>query len=1622
MPTEEIAFLKNRRGGFKGRITGVQNELNSGNEISLARAQSMLDTIQKAYDKFDEIQAQLERADEAELGSIYRTEVDALFDNVRYTLVDLIDQKKAHVFTGPSTSNRPKLPDLTVPKFNGEMLNWLNFKSVFEEIVVKQTSLDNVSKYQYLETSLSGGSAYELIKSVTGSDFVTAWSKLEVEYNHMGLIREKHCKDLYDVEPTNGKSNDLQRFLDKIESNMHSLRALEVNVEHWDLLLIHHLSSKFDVKTRKEFESMKKPDSNVSYEQFKSFIKNRIRVMSAMESVVSFEPSVTSTPNNKIQKSEVPRNNNKHKVLVAREAQSCPSCNESHSLFHCKSFMSMDVQSRQTFVRSKKLCFNCLSSGHWSNACTSSGKCKKCSKLHHTLLCVQNDVPQTTPQTAASALVNTVLSKRIILATATVSLENPVTGQSVICRAFLDGGATTHFVTEHIVQLLSLPKLPSFTEIGGINDTITMNKHKVIATVKSRTSNFSEEVELLVSRRIVGDLPTEPIDISQLDIQSFGELADPNFNDPTRIDLLLGASIFFKIISGSKKEISPGLYLLPSQFGNILVGQQESTQKATVLCSIQRLQEQIQKFWEIEQTVFSNNHTLEEKLAERHYAATFNRCLEGKYVVGLPFNDKVNELGDSRDKTKMIFLRQEANLVKNPAKYEHYKEFVDEMIRMEHLEETNSVGPTIQKPIFSHLIQWREHAIGLIGDIAKMYRQIWHHPDDRDFLKIWWRFTPHDDLKSYRIKVVTYGTASAPFLAIRTLFQLATDEEENYPEAAKLLRENFYVDDFSCSFRDVHHATQMKHKVTELLQKGGFELRKFSSNSSELVPDPTEGNVVKTLGVTWNTSQDQIVLEFNDIYFHVSFTKSSILSEIAQIFDPLGLCAPIVLRAKFIMQKIWQQHDIKWDDTVPKEIQEEWSDFRQQIRNVNAIVVPRALIRTGDKRIEIHGFADASERGYGAAIYLRSESGCHLVCSKSRVAPLKKMTIPRLELQAALLLARLVKITKGNFSENYPTYFWSDSEITLYRIKSSPNRYCTFVGTRLSEIQELTCPTQWCYIPTKINPADICSRGLMPSELIESNLWWHGPSFLTNDSEQWPSQSKFEVNETQLELKENAAPAVPKMDDTFIVRFSNYQKLLRVTSYIMRFYNIVSKKTTIKQSITTSEIHDSLIRLVRYSQHLTFKDDLKELQRQKSVTKQSRLKYLNPFIDNEGVLRVGGRLNNAKLSYDNQHQMILSNENHFSRLILKHIHRENLHCGPLTLLNTSRQRFWIMNGRNLAKKVVRLCVTCFKNKPILINQIMGQLPENRLSCIRPFHTVGIDYCGYFLIKHLPRSKVTITAYICLLTCFVTRATHLEIVYDLTTEAFLAALRRFVSRRGLPAHIHSDNATNFVGASRQLLELKELQMSQLHQLKVEQFCCDNSIQWHFIPPKSPHFGALWESSVKQAKYHLKRSVHELIFTIEQLSTIVCQIEAILNSRPLTPLSDDPEDFKALTPGHFLIGQELNAIPEPSMLELNVNRLSIWQKIQYVTQEFWKKWQLDYINSLQSRQKWTETQPNIQVGRLVLLAEDNIPVSQWLLGRIIEIHPGKDGIVRVVTVKTANNTFKRSIVKIAPLPIE
>ncbi|GBO39702.1 hypothetical protein AVEN_123231-1 [Araneus ventricosus] len=494
-------------------------------------------------------------------------------------------------------------------------------------------------------------------------------------------------------------------------------------------------------------------------------------------------------------------------------------------------------------------------------------------------------------------------------------------------------------------------------------------------------------------------------------------------------------------------------------------------------------------------------------------------------------------------------------------------------------------------------------------------------------------------------------------------------------------------------------------------------------------------------------------------------------------------------------------------------------------------------------------------------------------------------------------------------------------------------------------------------------------------------------------------------------------------DSDFITQIlslsNNFQKLIRIISFLFRFlYNCKTKEKK-SGSISVEEFQYAKKYLVKTIQVNVFSAEINALKKNETI-KRTNVSNLNVFLDDDDLIRVGGRLTNSELSFDQKHPILLPRDHKLTDIIMEHFHIKNLHVGAQTLFHLVRQEYWPLNGRNNARRIVHECLKCYKAKPKLEEQIMALLPRERVTVSSPFTNTGIDLCGPFYIKYKNQRKgIFNKVYVAIFVCFSTRAVHLEILTDLTSDALIATLKRFFARRGICTTIFSDNATNFVGANSELRKFYQLFKKLPDNLA--SYLVSQSISWKFLPPRYPNFGGLWEAGVKSFKHHLKRTVGNLKLTIEEFLTVVNQIEGVLNSRPLIPLSSDPNDFSTLTPGHFLIGRPISSIPEPQLVNVPNNRLSSWQKVQKLNQIIWQKWSRDYLNNLQQRGKWKFQKNNIEKGSLVLLKDDNLPICSWSMGRIHEVIPGKDGKVRVVLVKTANGIFKRSISNVCLLPV-
>ncbi|XP_071642930.1 uncharacterized protein [Temnothorax longispinosus] len=483
-----------------------------------------------------------------------------------------------------------------------------------------------------------------------------------------------------------------------------------------------------------------------------------------------------------------------------------------------------------------------------------------------------------------------------------------------------------------------------------------------------------------------------------------------------------------------------------------------------------------------------------------------------------------------------------------------------------------------------------------------------------------------------------------------------------------------------------------------------------------------------------------------------------------------------------------------------------------------------------------------------------------------------------------------------------------------------------------------------------------------------------------------------------------------------LLRFSSLHRLLRVTAWCSRWRHSVARTTL---TLQPDEIDEALFLWLRVVQGLHYAAEVTAVAFNRTAPLRSSLVHLNPFLDDHGVLRAGGRLKHAPLPHDEKHSMIVPPSSWLTRLLIDSCHRRTLHGGVQLTLGLLRLRFWIPRGRTVVKQMLHRCVTCTRWRAATPQPPMGNLLRRRVTPARPFLRTGLDYAGPILIRtSRGRGHKAYKAFIAVFVCLSSKAVHLDVVSDYTTDAFLAAFRRFTARRGLCEEIYSDCGTNFVGADRVLQDM--FRASSADGRRIAHSVTSKGVKWHFNPPAAPHFGGLWEAAVKSTKHHLRRVIGESTLTFEEMSTFLAQVEACLNSRPLQALSDDPDDISALTPGHFLIGAPLLAVPEPSLEETADGTLSRWQHIQKMRDHFWSRWSREYIHGMTARPKWHKTEDVPDVGALCLVRSENTPPSRWPLARIVRLHPGDDGVVRVATIRTSTSELVRPLCKLVLLP--
>ena len=1223
----------------------------------------------------------------------------------------------------------------------------------------------------------------------------------------------------------------------------------------------------------------------------------------------------------------------------------------------------------------------------------------------------------------------------------------------------------------------------------------------VILSIKIPNSNKILRSKFYVVKQISGYLPTHKVNIDQYNELTNLQLADPNFGIPSSVDALLGINLWVKIVCDGLIKTHDELVAAQKTIFGWIIYQRESEPSLNKKCSIfhaqisheinlSNLNSILTRFWEIEDLPIIKYVTPEQRECEKIFVDTHFRRPNGRYVVRIPFNDKLKSLGKSKTRTLRQFFAMERKMQRNALFKENYMNFMREFEELGHLtrihennedgyytphhgvvtsekfrvvfnassattsgislNECQLIGEKLQSDLSNILMKFRCYEIAVTADIVKMFRQVEIHDDHKKYQKILWRYSPNEPVGTYVMNRVMYGHAAAPYLAVRAMQQCAMDHQNDFPIGAKAVLESFYVDDALAGADTIDDALKLKNEMSELLALGKFELAKWCSNKDIFSvadkPEFLELNETENksvLGLRWLPFEDHFAYKVGDIVSKQSWTKREVLSQIGRLYDPNGYISPLVIIPKILIQSIWQ-HKIDWDDQIPINLQKEWEKFLENLPALNDVRIPRWLGMKAKWKSELHCFCDASEKAYAAVVYVKTfhPDGyvtVQLVQSKTKVAPLKQLTLPRLELCGAHLLSKLAETIYSELSPRISNcYFWTDSEIVLTWINKPSNQLKTFVANRIAAIQHKTVEKgfRWKWVAGEQNPADIASRGIYAANLIQNELWWNGPHWLTTNEGDWPKSDTRanEINEqaaSEMKVVAHASiyeplkrglwfkfPLGNQEKFPLLDAYSNYRKLKRVMAYILRAIHNFKQKSNKKYIIgplTGEELQVSTIKLVQLDQRQTFHKELNSFETNEKPNNGSI------WLDRSNkILRLLGRVQSDNLTFDEQYPIILSPKGKLAKLIIKDAHLQCLHGGIQQTLQLTRQNYWIYQARRLTKSIISHCLSCLRFNLKTQTQLMAPLPTNRTTPQRPFRSCAVDYMGPVGLSSKTGRNPSITkAYVCVFVCTVTRAIHLELVNDASTTEFIAAFRRIVSVRGQVARICSDNGTNFVGANNFLKQIYAKQIEWATGEFAEKF----NLKWSFITPNAPHHGGLHEAAVKSTKKHLLRVIGQQNLTFSEYYTLLKQVEACVNSRPICPISDDPNDLVALTPSHFLIGEPLITLAEEANLtDVNVGRLTRWQMVQQMSQNFWKRWHDEYVMRLIDRTKWKSEQQNLQLNDLVIVREDNLPPSKWTLGRIIETFPSADGFVRTVKIRTKYGEYLRPITKLGLLEPE
>ena len=1580
------------------------------------------------------------------------------------------------------SSGASGLPKLKLTEFSGDPLEWPEWSGLFD-VVVHQKPISDTEKMQYLKTSLTGQAKAAISgMGFSSQSYYHAWDILCEKYGRSDFIVNAQFKKILTHPPVrHDDSTSIVKFANVVTNVVNTLTQLGYTSDLEAEAVLSSTTRKLSPQLREQWlqymQDRRLLRGNLII--FKEWLASKSTIHENLLAQTN-----SSFDRNKFQSHDKPKTStfasNAEESSKPKNFE-CPFKDGQHPIWTCEKFKSLKVNERREHVQKFRLCFNCLKPGHMSKDCRSrTCSVPSCGRRHNRLLHSKLPKKETTRNVSdATTAVATNITQGG-LPVVRIKLTNRDLSLNVL--AMCDSGSSISFVDKSVVSKLHLQGRKASLSVAGIHGSQDVKTEIVPIAVsaheKSRpltTVQFYVHEKLKLGDQIVElqELKDRYPHLRNLPDQSY------NLND---VQVILGQDCYdiHHPFEFKKSEDKTAPWAVKSKIGWALNGPLPAKQAATLATTAtsiadDKLANQLSKWWNIESYASNcdvTGHSKEEQRAIKTLEQT-TRFNGERYEVGLLWREDEVKLPNNFYSAMGQLKSLERRLQKDEALKKRYQETIDTDVNAGYVRKVDQAelnetkdklqwylphhpvinphkpekvrrvcnaaakhqgvalndkllpGPDLLQSLIGIIFRFREHQIALSADIEAMFLQVAVPKDDSRCLRFLWREDPERRIEVYEYTRHVFGAKSSPTCANYALHQVAKDNAVNDENLVKVVQRNFYMDDFLKSVRTPQEAIEIYQKVRDILIKGGFKLTKWIASDDEVkshIPETDRSTkVVKTfeaepqsssiLGLNWNVDTDSlIVCRGTEQEVPAKITQRIVLSFVSAVFDPLGICSPFTIRMRFLLKSIWAEMGQAWDKELSAEHSKLFSDWCSELREIRTMSINRLYFENGCSNLRLHIFTDASEEAMCIVAYLQDEATLKLtyVIGKCRVAPIRHMTVPKLELQAAVYGVRLRRQVLNEHDVKIgKIYHWTDSSTVLQWLQAAHKKQQVFVANRAAEILENSSMDQWRHVKGVENPADIGTRG-MSIEGLKESAWLNGPAWLQADEEKWP-KPWCQVNELEPEQVTSTVATETKLEQLFDWRrYSSFKRIRNFIAYCMRF------KTKQKGPLKADEIHQAEQILFRFVKNESFTNVSKSISNSKEISKVLNIAKLSPFIEEDGTIRVKGRLKHSNLDYNAKHPILLTAKHPVVQLLLEKAHRDNLHEGTEYVRNMLQQEYWIIGLRNALRKIKSRCIKCRHRNANPIHPPMADLPRERLDeHVFPFTHTGVDYFGPIEVKFLRR---TLKRWCCLFTCLTTRAVHIEVAQSLDTESCLAAVTRFIARRGYPSTIISDNGTNFVGAAK---ELKAF-MDEWDKAKIESDLAQKKIVWKFNPPGAPHFGGIWERLVQSCKKVMIAILDNRSLTDKVLSTTMCLVEQTLNARPLTAVSDDPEDLTALTPNHFLLGRENASAPFMPSSERYHDLRKSFKTAQAYADMIWKRWTREYLPQWNQRSKWSkEHVRNLKEGELGWMVDESVKRCEYKMGRVIQVFKGNDGVVRSARVKMAHGEFNRPVVKLAPV---